>query len=51
MKTLSVECTWRSITTVEVPDDYEWDGRSVDDVWAEQVDSHNAELIDWEVRS
>lgn len=51
MKEMYVTTTWRTTQMVEVPDDYEWDGKSLDVEWVEQVDSHTAELVDWEVRS
>jgi hypothetical protein len=46
--TVTVTATWRSTTEVEVPDDYEFNG-SIDEVWAEQIDSASAELVDWDV--
>jgi hypothetical protein len=49
VKELHVTCTWRSSHVVEVPDDYEG-GSTLDDEWADQVDSQIAELVDWEWR-
>lgn len=51
MKVIVVEAMWESRQEVEVPDDYEWDGRSIDPEWADQVDAHTASLVDWDVIS
>jgi hypothetical protein len=50
MKELRVTAEWRSENLVEVPDDYEWDGHSLDEEWADQITSQMAELIDWTVK-
>lgn len=47
MKTITIRCTWRTTQQVEVPDDYEL-GNTLDDEWADQVDTGGAELVDWE---
>lgn len=47
MKTVHVTCTWRSNHAVEVPDNYQI-GSTLDEEWADQVDSSTAELVDWE---
>lgn len=48
MKTITVHTTWKATDRVEVPDDFEDDG-SLNDAWADQVDSSGAYLADWEV--
>lgn len=49
MKTIKIETTWRSVTDVEVPDDFVLSGNLLEvpyDV-LEQLDSSTAELVDW----
>lgn len=46
MKEIRITCVWRSDHTIEVPDDYEFTG-TLDDEWADQVDTSGAELVDW----
>jgi hypothetical protein len=51
MKTITVECTWKSTHEVEVPDDFEDTGH-LDDFPAEALQdmtAHTAELVDWSV--
>lgn len=49
MKTMWITATWETSHEIEVPDDYEWDGRSIDAEWADQVDATCASLVDWTV--
>lgn len=49
MRTITIETTWRSVQTVEVPDDYEFTG-GLDEEWADQVDAAGASLVDWDVQ-
>lgn len=49
MKVVRVRTVWEAEADVEVPDDYVWDGRSLDSEWADQVDSGGAMLVDYEV--
>lgn len=49
MKTVTVECTWRSTHYVEVPDDFE-DTGCLDKIPEEilvEMTSETAELVDW----
>lgn len=49
MKTITIECTWRSTHEVEVPDDFEVTG-DLSDFPPEVLDEItpvNAELVDW----
>lgn len=49
-KTMRVRHTWEGLTEVEVPDDYKWDGSSLDEVWADQISNREADmLVDYEV--
>lgn len=48
MKEIRIRCEWSSTHTVEVPDDYEFTG-ALDDEWADQVDAHTSELVDWQL--
>lgn len=47
MKTLQIRCVWETSHEVEVPDDYE-PGSTLDEEWADQVDTSTASLVDWE---
>jgi hypothetical protein len=53
MKEITVEATWRSSHTVEVPDDFQDTGHLEDfpNEALEQMTSEVAELVDWRVRS
>ncbi len=46
MKEVTVYCRWETRHIVEVPDDYEIGG-TLEDEWADQVDSGGASLVDW----
>ena len=52
MKTVTVECTWRSTHAVEVPDDFTDTGDLNDfpPEALEQMTSATAALTDWRVR-
>jgi hypothetical protein len=52
MKTVSVECLWKSTHAVQVPDDFK-DTGNLNDFPAEaleEMSAHTAELTDWTVR-
>jgi hypothetical protein len=52
MREVTVECTWRSTHTVDVPDDFK-DTGSLSDFPAdalEEMNAQTAELVDWTVR-
>lgn len=50
VKVVRVRHVWEGIVEVEVPDDYEWDGSSLDAVWADECTNHGADvLVDYEV--
>lgn len=51
MKTITVECTWRSTHEVGVPDDFTDTGHLDDfpEDALEEMDSHAAELTDWRI--
>lgn len=52
MRKITVECTWRSVHDVEVPDDFADTGRLEDfpEEALEQMTPVTAALADWEVR-
>jgi hypothetical protein len=49
-KEIDVTCTWRTTHRVEVPEDFVVTGNLSDfpPGVLDQIDSHNAELVDWE---
>lgn len=47
--TRTVVCTWRSTHEVELPASYK-PGGTLDEEWADQVDTAGAELVDWDWR-
>lgn len=52
MKTVTVECTWKSTHDIEVPDDFADTGH-LDDFPAEALEEMTAsaaELTDWHIR-
>lgn len=49
MKKIKINAYWKSVSIVEVPDDYEYTSGELDDEWVDEVDSAGAELVDWEV--
>ena len=48
MKTIHIELVWRSVQTVEVPEDYVFTG-TLDEEWTYQIDLNIAELVDWDI--
>jgi len=50
-KTIQVEATWKSYHDIEVPDDFTDTGHLSDfpDEALEEITSHVAELVDWDI--
>ena len=50
MKEVHIDMTFKGTETIEVPDDWEWDGDLSSLLRFTDLSSNTAELVDWEVR-